>query len=493
VLAASCVEPESPGSLTGSGVNASASSVAGAVTWDPSAVKQTIDGFGGSNAWHSLPSDGATSDKLVKLLFSPTEGAGLTLLRNRIPFRESTTYDDKFLAKDSAGKYTFTKDTEHKTFTLNWTTWDLSGTKSLFAKAKVYSPEIRGFSTPWTPPNNAVDQWKVNGTVSGNTIGGTSGTIATWPDIGGELDPAHYQDYADVLADYAKDFQAKMGYPLTALSIQNEPNWLPKTYESCWWTADQFKAFLPYLSSAWTAKGVTTPVMAPEGAQFSESLIVPSLSDPATAALVSIVGVHQYDSNASSGKLASSWLATTKGANKKLWVTEVSSSGGNPPTSIADGLWTAQLVHSDMTTAETNAFCFWWLWDNDSPTNKGSLVGVSGTTVVAYKRLFTLGQFSRFVRPGWVRVSATTEPVPGVLVSAYKDPASSKFAVVFINTATGTSIALKGSSAFASAKLYRTSATEDLKEIGAFTTSGSTLNVPLTGQSVTTVYGTLVP
>jgi len=40
------------------------------------------------------------------------------------------------------------------------------------------------------------------------------------PEVGGTLDPAHYADYADVLADYVLGYKAKMGVDLTVLSLQ---------------------------------------------------------------------------------------------------------------------------------------------------------------------------------------------------------------------------------------------------------------------------------
>lgn len=483
--AAGCVDPTSVPDREG-GLAADPSTLAGSVLVTPTAIRQTIDGFGGSNAWAGTP-----PDAVVKLLFSTTEGAGLTLLRNRIPFREdvgntsTTGYDDGFLKKDALGQHYIVDSTSvpgHKTFTLNWSNWDLRNTKALYARAKVYSSEIRGFSTPWTPPNNAYDRWKVD--APNNAVGGTSGTFGEFPSIGGVLDPDHYQDYADVLADYARHFQTNMGYPLTAISIQNEPNWLPRDYESCGWSAEQFHAFLPKLASAWTAKGVTTPVMAPESYDFSEALIAPSLDDPATADVVSIVGVHQYSGTAT-------WLTKTKAAGKSLWVTEVSSGSAND-SSINDGIEWAQKIHDDLTVAEVNAFCYWWLWWSDN--TKGALIGYDSAkgTVNANKRLFTLGQYSRFVRPGWVRLTASTSPATGVKTTVFRDPESNRFAVVMINaSSSATAVTVKGTKAISEATLYRTSNTEDLAFIDDLRVTSGTLAVPLPARSVSTVWGDL--
>jgi O-glycosyl hydrolase len=70
---------------------------------------------------------------------------------------------------------------------------------------------VKVWSTPWSPPR----EWKTN---HDNNNGGT-------------LDPAHYQDYANLLGDYFFD-QQRRGVSLYAISLQNEPNWEPD-YESC--------------------------------------------------------------------------------------------------------------------------------------------------------------------------------------------------------------------------------------------------------------------
>lgn len=474
----------------------STTSVAGSITVNPSQVRQTIEGFGGATAWtSSLP-----AAAVIKALFDPSSGAGLTLIRNRIPFREDTSNNDSFMAKTS-NYYTRNTTTYsgHSVFTLAWSNWDLTNTKNLYTQASAYSSQIRGFSTAWTPPNNSYDLWKEddpNGTEGGkvNTVGGTTGTVTNYPSIGGILNPTHYQDYADVLADYVLGFQTNMGYPLLAVSVQNEPNYLPESYESCWWSASQFAAFLPYLQSAWTAKGASTKVILSESFTFAEDLVSPFIGS--YTSLVPIVGVHQYNAtglsnpagNYLTANFNAAWLTTSKTAGEEVWETEVSSEASSNDSSIADGLYWARMIHADMTVAEVNAFCAWWLWYN-SPS---ALVYIpSGGSPVYNKRLYTIGQFSRFIRPGWVRLTATTNPATNVETTVYKDPNSTKFAVVLINSGSAAvTISVGSTSSFATAELYRTSATESLQDIQALT-PGTSVTVPLPAQSVSTVYGTL--
>ena len=144
--------------------------------------RQTIDGFGGSNAWYALPENEAAAAQTVKLLYSKTEGIGLTILRNHIPWDD----DNKFLNSDN---------------TLNWNYKEIQDTKALINRIRSVNggplnTEFMIMSTPWTPPK----KWKTNNSIAG-----------------GNLKTANYADYADLMADYAKGFRANMGFPLTIL------------------------------------------------------------------------------------------------------------------------------------------------------------------------------------------------------------------------------------------------------------------------------------
>lgn len=459
------------------------------VNLDMNQSRQVIDGFGGSNAWTGLPSDSAVKNEVVRLLFSRDQGIGLTILRNRIPFRELNKdgNDDKFVNKDGSNQYIYSTSSGVKTFSLNWTNWDLQNTKTLIGMitALPKGPEnLVVMSTPWTPPNNAATNWKLS-----------VPNIQDYPEVGGYLDPAKYTDYADLLADYVLGFTNQMGHPLSVLSVQNEPTWEPN-YESCRWDGTQIKNFLKVLGNRFTLKGVSSSlrIMAPEDENFREDLILPTLADVESRNVLSIVGVHQYD-YASKPNLAAQWLSQSKSYNKKIWMTEVSNGLANDP-SIADGLLWARMIHYDMVIAEVNAFLYWWLWTNTSTFNQtgGSLLHVvNGTSILKNKRLYTLGQYSRFVRPGFVRIATASEPLPGVLLSAYASADRTKVVIVGINTGNEdrtVKITLPGLRAESEIGMWRTSETEDLVQLplnGELSASSDALIVKFAARSVSTL------
>jgi glucuronoarabinoxylan endo-1,4-beta-xylanase len=116
---------------------------------------------------------------------------------------------------------------------------------------------------------------------------------------------------------------------------------------------------------------------------------------------------------------------------------------------------------------------------------------ISSQPYVVYPRLWILGNFSRFVRPGWVRVDATPQPAPGVLLSAYKNPSSDDFAIVAINktdSPQSLSVALDGALA-KSVTPYRTSDKETLQKLDDIKAVNDKLPLTLSPKSVTTFVG----
>jgi O-glycosyl hydrolase len=454
--------------------------------------RQVIDGFGGSNAWLTLPYE--LADEIVKLLYSRTEGVGFTILRNRIPFREripgasDSGLNDNFLVRKSDNSYDFTQNGDGtKTFNLNWNSWDLNNTKSLISRIVELGtdgPEsLTVMSTPWTPPNNPVTCWKPN--------------VADWskPDVGGSLDRSYYQDYADLLADYVGNFEARMGVPLAILSVQNEPSY-KCTYESADWTGEELRDFLIILGQRFSLKNTLgkTGIMAPEFQSFNDDIMIPTFASDAAMDVLSHVGLHQYNgAYDSSGRAGTRLFPRISSSGKRFWQTEVSGRGPNMPAGegIDNALFYARMIHHDMTLAETNAFLYWWLWGNTADAPGVLITIVKGVTVEPAMRLYAMGQYSRFIRPGWRRLSATTSPASYIYSSAYRNPQSNEIAVVLINERpTAARVALKLSEVeFTVLEAWRTSETEKLKALGKqpFSKNSSVLNLP--PRSISTMYG----
>jgi glucuronoarabinoxylan endo-1,4-beta-xylanase len=380
-------------------------------TIDWNQTNQTIDGFGASSAW-VVPS--LTADR-ANLLFSPTEGIGLSLLRSRI------------LPDTSASS------------------------AEVSTMQTAHSMGVTVWSTPWSPPA----AWKDNGSVNN----------------GGHLLPSHYQDYANLLSQYVQNMQAQ-GITVHAVSVTNEPDFTA-SYESSNWTAGEFAAFLPVLADTFARDGVTAQIMLPEESGWRFDLASNVFADPALLADVGIVAGHNYGGTPA---------PVPQAQGKGLWETEVSSFEAFDP-GITNALRWAKNVHDFMTIAHATAWNYWWLKSSGNDNE-----GLLGPNWELTKRLWAVGNYSRFVRPGWVDVGATDDG--GVLVSAFKDPASGQFAVVAVNqgNAVSRTFALNGFTT-AAVTPWVTSAGLDLARQDDIATDGSSFTADLPAQSVTTFVG----
>ena len=319
---------------------------------------------------------------------------------------------------------------------------------------------VRIWGTPWSPPASM----KTNGSTTN----------------GGSLLASDYQAYANYLSTYVLTLKNSYGFDLYAISLQNEPNYVA-SWDSCIWTGQQFHDFLANnLLPTFARNGVTTKIMMPEETGWFFDLATATLNDPNTATGISIIAAHNYD-----GAQASPYpLGQNQG--KRLWETEVSSFEAFDP-SITNGLIWAQKINDWMTIANANAWHYWDLLSGGASDN-GALLGPSEQPT---KRLYVMGNFSKFVRPGYYRIGTTASPVSGVSVSAYKDPNTGKFAIVAINhnaSAVTLDFALNGFTANSVAP-WVTSSSLDLAQQPSISVGGSAFGATLPAASVTTFVG----
>jgi glucuronoarabinoxylan endo-1,4-beta-xylanase len=334
------------------------------------------------------------------------------------------------------------------------TTWETS--TALMAQQR----GARVWAAPWSPPG----AWKTNGS-----------------DInGGRLKPEYYQAWADRLADFARSMP-QAGIQLAYLSAQNEPGWVAN-WETCEWTPAELLTFIrDYLGPALTSRGVTVPILAPESNDWIvlRSYADPLLNDPIAASYLGVIAVHAYGGTpflystpAEKGKefWESEWSARTVGAG------------------MASGLEVAQSIHDHLTVGNVNAWHYWWLTDTDAST-AGALIQAGVVT----KRLWVMGNFSRFLRPGAVRVAAVLQnaaATPNTSASAFRDDSTGSLIVVAINRG---SVAQSIRFVLADGRVdsitpWVTSESQDLVRQSAVA-GGSSFTYDLAAQSVTTFVG----
>jgi glucuronoarabinoxylan endo-1,4-beta-xylanase len=278
-------------------------------------------------------------------------------------------------------------------------------TSELRTAQKAVARGVKVWAAPWSPPA----EWKDNGMTTN----------------GGSLLDAHRQDWANRLATFASTMAAQ-GVPLTAISAQNEPNYRAE-WDTCMYMPAQLVTFVrDFLGPALAAQNLSVPIMAPETQGWDQfaRYADPLMADPVTHPMLGPIAMHYYGG-------APYDYAPAKAAGKALWQTEVSDDKGDhgfDPT-IDSGLRVAQMIHDNLVEGGVSAWHYWWLMPASGEGN-----GALAQNQTLLPRAWAMGNWSRFVRPGFVRVGATP-PLSQqfVYVTAFRDPAGGRFVLVVIN------------------------------------------------------------
>ena len=290
------------------------------------------------------------------------------------------------------------------------------------------------------------------------------------------------EDWANRLVDFVTTME-EAGVPIYAISAENEPDSGGMNHTVSFTATELAEWIGSYLGPA--LANTNTKVMAPETMNwwgFPEYFS--AIQDNAAAwNHVSIFASHEYGLGPNGPEPA---IAE---AGKEYWETEVDTGrASDDPTgdNISTALNMAESIHNDLTRANLNAWHYWWLW-------AGGTSGVFNTdTNVWTKRLWVLGNYSRFVRPGYMRVSTSGSAPSDVLISAYTNTADGTVVVVAVNLNTNaTPVSLFISDAApCTVTPWVTSDTDSLAAQSPITVTDARFTASLEPRSVTTFVGT---
>jgi O-glycosyl hydrolase len=115
-----------------------------------------------------------------------------------------------------------------------------------------------------------------------------------------------------------------------------------------------------------------------------------------------------------------------------LWMSEWTEMKSGRDTGMDSALTLANTIHEDLTLAGVNAWQY-WIAVSKYDYRDGLLYVDQGSQIVTEtKRLWTFGNFSRFIRPGFHLISAIINSET-LKVSAFIDPAKTEIILVVIN------------------------------------------------------------
>jgi glucuronoarabinoxylan endo-1,4-beta-xylanase len=415
--------------LTGTGASV-------AVNW--SSAEQTIDGFGAASASYTLTLPSSLMD-----FFYSSSGIDLNYIRLQI-------YPNLADCNSDLGTGACVNVASGPTIA----TSDLANAQAAVARgATVWASE-------WSPP----DAMKSNDNfdAGGAFLGGA----------------ANFTALASIQASFVVWMNTAYGIPIYAISPQNEPN-ISQNYPSCTWTGQQFHDYIPYLQSALSAAGYgSVKIMVAEESDWGNSYSTTAMNDASVASDIAILASHAYGSSAA----PLSWNNFT---TQHVWETEVSDFNSYDG-SITSGLTYATEISDWLSTANVNSWNYWLLSAARGFTDNEALTDVSNNIA---KRAYALGNFSKFVRPGWHRVDVAN--TTSLLVTAFASADGTQSAVVAVNSGSSDSpqVINVGTQMGASVVPWITSSSQNLAQQSAVTISGGTLSYTIPANSIVTFVG----
>jgi O-glycosyl hydrolase len=381
-------------------------------TINGSATYQTMTGFGASEAFGEastvMSASSSVQQAVLADLYSPTTGAGLTMLRNEVSADSGSTIEPTAPSSPSATPSYLSLSSINQDAGQLWFAQQIKadyGVTNVFADA-------------WSAPafmktNNSADN---GGAVCGLT--GATCSSGSW-----------VQAYANYLTQYAKDYSAA-GVPLTYVGPENEAN-LSTSYDSMQLSPAQSAQFLDTLGPTVAASGLSTQVecCATEGWDYAQQYAAAIEGDATANSYTKVFTSHGYTEAPTSA--LSGW-------SKPAWETEWSTFETWDPAwddgTDASGFTWAQHIYQALTGSNLSAFLYWW--GSTTPSENGDNEGLlllNGSTVTTSGRLWAFANYSRYVKPGAVRIGASSGN-SALDLSAYKNPDGS-ISVVALNTA----------------------------------------------------------
>lgn len=359
---------------------------------------------------------------------------------------------------------------------------------------KRINPDLRLIGTVWSPPAWMKENDSITDPASG-ALDGPTEYVIDGEEADNRVLPKYYPHVAKWMAEMVKLFEAA-GLPLHAVSPANEPMFTQE-FESCLWTAPDLARVTAMLGKRLEAEGFEDMLLyGPETMTgghwtlFNEVYIDAYMNEARSAEQLDVFATHGYtdgytadvskDASRQFRELVASYEAP-------YWVTEGGTGGHAWPAPLTD---VAAALHNAFVSGHASAFVPWQVTGGEPSTH--NLMVMDRMT----KKTHAVRHFSRFVRPGAVRIEAT--PSGGaVKASAYVHPEQETVTVVLINaTAQRQKVDLtleqvEGLSAF---DAYRTTRDEDEAVQDAVAVSGSaTASLAMPAQSMLTLHGQYEP
>ncbi len=447
---------------------------------DLTKTHQTITGFGASGAWWAQKVGGwENADDFIKLLYSKDEGIGLNIYRYNLG--AGTDTDDKVDRGKSAETFidsidgTQASNSVWSDYTINYDwTKDANAQKALEIANK-YADDLRVVLFANSPPKQITVNGK--GYCSYHEDGYWENDVFFKKDsYNTNLARGNYDIYAKYLTDCADHFIDE-GYNVVDVSPINEPQYAWScdaggymSQEGCYYTPADMKALVaklaiagadkPYKFSMFESCGVSGTLWNPD-LMFEDcfkTYFEPLQTDKTIKRYYDTVTLHSYWNNKSDKaafkeymnknypdyKIAcTEYCQMTNDGNTGVWDYQQTLSGFDfNGMGMEHGVHLARTVLEDLTVLDATEWNWWTAVSGgyypdglvyyDAPVVGDAVWDSTAKEVFTSKRLWCLGNFSKFIREGAVRVDCDDND--SSLISCAFVNKDGSLVVVYVNT-----------------------------------------------------------
>jgi O-glycosyl hydrolase len=384
------------------------------VVVDPTRRYQRMTGFGASmtdtSAWvltNKLSE--ATRRQTMRELFSPGRGIGLSMLRQPMGASDfavngSYSYDDMPAGQTDPGLSAFSID------------HDRAYIIPRLREALRINPALTLMANPWSAPG-----WMK-----------TSDSMIT-----GSLKPEYYDAYAKYFVRFLEGYRA-LGLPTDYVSVQNEPLFEPGDYPGMRVPANASAEFIgKYLGPAVAKSGVNTRILAYD--HNWDVIAYPEEIYHAAAAARYVPGTawHCYG-----GNVSAQTVSHNDYPHAQAFLTECSGGTWQGTTAAAFEQTMALAIGVPRNWGQSVVLWNLALDQHNGPTNGGcqtcrGVVTVNDDgTVTKEVDYYALGHFSKFLRPGAVRIASSVPAGAPVSNVAFQNRDGSQVLVAYNGTGT---------------------------------------------------------
>lgn len=255
--------------------------------------------------------------------------------------------------------------------------------------------------------------------------------------VGGELLPQYESAYADYLVKYLDAYRG-YGIPIFALTLQNEPGFVPITYPGMEMPADtRARVIAQYLGPKLASRTEKTQILEWDHNWSQPEQPMSVLANPDAARYVAGVAWHCYEGNQyTQGRVHRAF------PQKDAYLTECS---GGDWASAANGelLWfTRELLVTGIRQWARGVIYWNLVLDEQHGPHFGGCAACKGVVtidthtgeVTRNDEYYAFAHFSKFVLPGAVRVESTKTDDKGIANVAFQNATDDSIVLVIVNS-----------------------------------------------------------